>query len=348
MKILNTTAFAFAVATTFVVSQFTVAPAHAAEDLTRHCGKFEIAAGQLTGIYTGRWEKADFRLNHTLVITKVTEDGKASALYAYGTAPKFNIRRPDCLRVEGKLEDGVLTVQLPRDVTASYKVEGNGSLTATYRSARGETPGNLNLVTSGPYMSTGAVQQALTDLGYNPGPVDGAMGGRTRIAIRAFQTAVNLTANGEVSMELAMALQKARQTMKKTGIAPADLSVFSTCGRYELGQGKFVGRYVGKFDDKWGKQEIGLVVSGQTGDTAQVLWAWANGTKSYRGRNGCRSRTANITTSSMTGNPMFVFKPRNGRRVEVTFSPSTDRVGINFHNTTNGGLSQGYMKPIED
>ena len=349
MKILNTTAFAFVVATTFVVSQFVGAPAHAAEDLTRHCGKFEIAAGQLTGIYTGQWEKADtgFRLNHTLVIAEVTDAGNATVLYAFGRAPKFNIR-PDCFRLEGRLEDGVLTVRLPQgDATATYKLGENGSVTATYKSPRGKTPGRLSLVTPGPYMSTGAVQQALTDLGYKPGPVDGSMGSRTRNAIRAFQTALNITADGKVSVELATALQQARQTIKKKGTTPADLAVFLTCGNIKLGKGEYVGRYVGKFDDQWGSQDIGLVVASQKGNTAQVRYAWANGTKAYAGKNGCHKRSAKITTSSMTGNPMLVIEIGNSRRVEAVFSPSTDRVSINFRNTANGGLSQGYVLPID-
>jgi peptidoglycan hydrolase-like protein with peptidoglycan-binding domain len=349
MKILNTTAFAFAVATTFVVSQFVGAPARAAEDLTRYCGNFEIAAGPLTGIYTGQWrrESDGFQLNHTLVVTEVTEDGKATVLYAYGTAPTFRIHRPDCFRVEAKLENGVLTVPLPRGATAFYKVGENGSFSATYRSPNGETPGDLSLVTPGPYMSTGAVQKALTELGYDPGPVDGAMGSRTRSAIRAFQTALGLPVDGEVSVELRAALQQARQTMNEKGITPADMAVFSTCESYRLGDGEFVGLYVGKFDDNWGSQNIGLVVSGQTGNTAKVLWAWANGTGEYPRSKGCRGYDAEITTNSMTQNRMIVFELGNERRVEVTFSSSTDRMSVNFHNTANGGLSQGYVVPID-
>ena len=348
MKILNTTPFAFAVVTIFVVIHFAGAPARAAEDLTRFCGKFEVAAGQLNGIYTGRWEKGGFRLDHTLVVIDVTDSGSATVLYAYGRAPKFNIRQPACSQVEGKLEGGVLTVRLPQNnATATYKMGQNGSLTATYKSPRGSTPGRLSLVTSGPYMSTGAVQQALTDLGYKPGPVDGSMGSRTRNAIMAFQKALSITADGKVSVELATALQQARQTMKKTGTKPANLAVFSTCKGIKLGNGKLVGRYVGKFDDQWGSQDIGLVVSSQTGDTAEVRWAWANGVKAYAGRNGCRKSRAKITTSSMTGNPMLVIKFPGGKRADITFSSSSDRVSVNYHNTATGGLSQGYVRAID-
>ena len=47
-----------------------------------------------------------------------------------------------------------------------------------------------------------AVQRALIRLGYDPGPVDGAIGSRTRAAIRAFQVASGLTADGKLTPEL--------------------------------------------------------------------------------------------------------------------------------------------------
>ncbi len=53
------------------------------------------------------------------------------------------------------------------------------------------------------------VQQALTDLGYDPGPVDGLRGGRTRSAIEAFQQSRQLTVTGEITGELLAQLQQA-------------------------------------------------------------------------------------------------------------------------------------------
>lgn len=47
-----------------------------------------------------------------------------------------------------------------------------------------------------------AIQQLLTDLGYDPGPVDGKPGKRTRTAIRAFQQAEGLAADGKPSAAL--------------------------------------------------------------------------------------------------------------------------------------------------
>jgi len=42
------------------------------------------------------------------------------------------------------------------------------------------------------------IQIALTNAGYNPGPIDGKMGKATRQAIKAFQQANNLAADGKV------------------------------------------------------------------------------------------------------------------------------------------------------
>jgi len=47
-----------------------------------------------------------------------------------------------------------------------------------------------------------AVQEALIARGYNPGPVDGALGPQTREAIRAYQGAHGLSQTGEVSRDL--------------------------------------------------------------------------------------------------------------------------------------------------
>ncbi len=53
------------------------------------------------------------------------------------------------------------------------------------------------------------VQQALRDLGYDAGPVDGVIGRRTRTAVEAFQTVAGLTADGTISPELREALRAA-------------------------------------------------------------------------------------------------------------------------------------------
>jgi len=61
-------------------------------------------------------------------------------------------------------------------------------------------------VQSMPY-STASVQSVLNDLGYSAGPIDGLMGGKTRGAIRAYQTDSGLPVSGEPSLTLYQHLQ---------------------------------------------------------------------------------------------------------------------------------------------
>jgi peptidoglycan hydrolase-like protein with peptidoglycan-binding domain len=53
---------------------------------------------------------------------------------------------------------------------------------------------------------TRAVQEALAAQGYDPGPVDGAIGPQTRTAIRDYQARNGLPADGEVSRALLASL----------------------------------------------------------------------------------------------------------------------------------------------
>lgn len=60
-------------------------------------------------------------------------------------------------------------------------------------------------------MNTRDVQAALLSLGYNPGPIDGAMGSKTRIALQAFQRNRGLAADGIAGPNTAAALAAAVQ-----------------------------------------------------------------------------------------------------------------------------------------
>ena len=51
-----------------------------------------------------------------------------------------------------------------------------------------------------------AIQKALSDAGFDPGPADGAFGPNTKAAVISFQTAKGLTADGEVGPQTAAAL----------------------------------------------------------------------------------------------------------------------------------------------
>ncbi|NOX41950.1 MAG: hypothetical protein GXP05_16065 [Alphaproteobacteria bacterium] len=53
-----------------------------------------------------------------------------------------------------------------------------------------------------------AIQNALTELGYDPGPIDGKMGKKTRAAITQFQVNSGLSPDGRASSSLLLKLQK--------------------------------------------------------------------------------------------------------------------------------------------
>ena len=46
-----------------------------------------------------------------------------------------------------------------------------------------------------------SVQEALRDKGFDPGPIDGVMGRRTRAALRSFQQSKNIKANGDLDAD---------------------------------------------------------------------------------------------------------------------------------------------------
>lgn len=56
------------------------------------------------------------------------------------------------------------------------------------------------------------VQRALQEAGFNPGSIDDRMGRRTRSALKAFQSAKDLKASGEVDRKTWQALQEATTT----------------------------------------------------------------------------------------------------------------------------------------
>lgn len=63
------------------------------------------------------------------------------------------------------------------------------------------------------------IQQALNQLGYDAGPVDGLMGPRTKTAIQKFQADSNLPVDGLISPELSVALQDEHDRRQDSDIA---------------------------------------------------------------------------------------------------------------------------------
>lgn len=73
----------------------------------------------------------------------------------------------------------------------------------TYDAARREAPRGA---TTGSRAQVMAMQQALKDKGFDPGPIDGALGPRTTSALKEYQKSENLTVTGTMDHDLAMKL----------------------------------------------------------------------------------------------------------------------------------------------
>jgi len=61
------------------------------------------------------------------------------------------------------------------------------------------------------------VQSALINKGFDPGPIDGSVGPRTRQAVRSFQDRYGMKANGEISNQLLFALGKVDIAIQTSG-----------------------------------------------------------------------------------------------------------------------------------
>jgi peptidoglycan hydrolase-like protein with peptidoglycan-binding domain len=69
---------------------------------------------------------------------------------------------------------------------------------------------------------TREAQQLLTDLGYDPGPVDGDCSRRTANAVKAFQRDVGITQDGWIDQDLLSTLRTIREKLLKTKAKSAD------------------------------------------------------------------------------------------------------------------------------
>lgn len=80
---------------------------------------------------------------------------------------------------------------------------------------------------AGSGQSVAQTQRALTELGYDPGPIDGQMGGKTRAAIEAFQASRGYPVTGKLSKTEFAALNSAYSTLVEAP-GPGQLTKAST------------------------------------------------------------------------------------------------------------------------
>ena len=123
---------------------------------------------------------------------KILSTSSAVLMAAWMTGGPVFAQSPDTKKGQSKSEQvGETGVPLPQGSPYSGSAESSKSR------AGGSDMQNDRM------SNVRSLQQALKDKGFDPGPVDGIMGERTRGALRQFQTANNLQATGSLNPETA-------------------------------------------------------------------------------------------------------------------------------------------------
>jgi peptidoglycan hydrolase-like protein with peptidoglycan-binding domain len=114
------------------------------------------------------------------------------------------------------------------------------------------------------------LQEALKALGYNPGPIDGVFGATTEAAVKAFQQAKGITADGIVGKVTWINIDEADQSEPVLNVGSTGLPVRRAQKRMSL-----VGYDVGGVDGRYGiategavkklQQQRGLAIDGVVG-----------------------------------------------------------------------------------
>ena len=106
-------------------------------DVTTICGDFELFKDPQTRMYRGQFKKKGVTLDHVLVVTEVTDTGKAMVFYVYGKQPKWRIKKAGCSPRIGIVEGDTLTLFLRGNKrTVTYKFADDGTASVKYVSKR--------------------------------------------------------------------------------------------------------------------------------------------------------------------------------------------------------------------
>ncbi len=109
-------------------------------------------------------------------------------------------------RSERSGESGVpLPKGSPQSGTVDMGKSGGSSGSSGMSSSSGTSgmSGSSHSANRGSGSHVKEVQQALKDKGYDPGPIDGVMGAKTKEALKSFQSASNLSATGTLNSQTA-------------------------------------------------------------------------------------------------------------------------------------------------
>jgi membrane-bound lytic murein transglycosylase B len=158
----------------------------------------------------------------------------------------LGLRRPDGSLLPDSYQNASLIMPQGVDgpaflVTNNYRVILRWNRSINYALAVGHLADRLS---GGPPLSTGlladnrrltreqleTLQKHLATLGYDPGPADGVPGTRTRNAIRAFQSAAGLPADGHPSLDLLERLHGALPAPESVPPMPESAGPVSAAG----------------------------------------------------------------------------------------------------------------------
>jgi peptidoglycan hydrolase-like protein with peptidoglycan-binding domain len=188
------------------------------------------ALGATYGEGLAAFQRSDFNTART-VIAPLAESGDAQSQYLYGrmhatgdgvlqdfieahkwlnlaAARGVRAARTERDRVAGSMT--AAQIAQAQAAARNWKATPRPSSAVATSSPRRASPApapaarQLSSINSGNVVKD--VQAMLTELGYDPGPVDGAMGRRTRSAIRTYQLHSDLPVNGQATPSLRQAL----------------------------------------------------------------------------------------------------------------------------------------------
>lgn len=98
--------------------------------------------------FSGKWFGVwDGILQHVLVVEQINPPN-VTAIYAYGSAPSWNINNPSYARLQGEIEPGMLRLTLRRTAaTVTYRMQPDGTLDATYETRTGISRAKMKRIT---------------------------------------------------------------------------------------------------------------------------------------------------------------------------------------------------------
>ena len=92
-----------------------------------------------SGKWFGTWDGTQ---DHILVVEEITPGG-ANVIYAWGTAPRWNIMEPEWVRLTGYFESGRLRVVTLGNNVVFYELTSDSTLAAHYNHQWGTSRATL-------------------------------------------------------------------------------------------------------------------------------------------------------------------------------------------------------------